>query len=199
VFLRFPGQWQDETWENASLSTKLYYNVYRWYEHGTGRYASSEILGYPSEIGRYAYATSNPVNTLDRLGLLSEPPDNLIPFPGNPNPYPTKPPWQCDDVRPFDPTRVPRRPVFDPQRILTISGRAAGAAALSIVNVKVWTCGISRIYCMTQGSGLTPCECMGSMDPGGKQCSGIPSSPSLRCPPTPKPVEPPSCCQAPSQ
>jgi RHS repeat-associated protein len=84
VFLRFPGQWSDAVWEGATLGVETYYNVHRWYETGTGRYASIDPLhSVPMlqiETPRsqdpelfsplYGYATANPLSYIDPLGLL---------------------------------------------------------------------------------------------------------------------------------
>ncbi len=82
VFLRLPGQWLDEAWEEASLGAEVYYNVHRWYEHGTGRYARVDPLGLdafrrfkfsglsPNRL--FAYADNDPIGRLDPLGLKVE-------------------------------------------------------------------------------------------------------------------------------
>ncbi|MGB6334100.1 MAG: hypothetical protein WBG96_00655 [Thermoanaerobaculia bacterium] len=44
MFLRFPGQWENEVWEGASDGESLYFNVHRWYEHETGRYTRLEPI-----------------------------------------------------------------------------------------------------------------------------------------------------------
>jgi RHS repeat-associated protein len=72
VFLRFPGQWEDRTWEHGELASGLYYNVNRWYEPGTGRYTRPDPLrfreGTAPEHRYYAYTTSNPLFYTDPLG-----------------------------------------------------------------------------------------------------------------------------------
>jgi len=73
IFLRFPGQWQDETWQNASLDSDLYYNVFRWYDDGTGRYNRPDPLGVSASLDLYGYAQQNPMAMTDRLGLLCTP------------------------------------------------------------------------------------------------------------------------------
>jgi RHS repeat-associated protein len=65
VFLRFPGQWLDEAWKDASLGAEIYYNVHRWYEHGVGRYGRVD----PIPPGIYGYAGSDPIGSADALGL----------------------------------------------------------------------------------------------------------------------------------
>jgi RHS repeat-associated protein len=71
IFLRFPGQWDDASWE-SSLASGLYYNLNRWYEPGTGRFSSPDAL--PSASSQYAYGTDNPVTLIDPLGLDSTAP-----------------------------------------------------------------------------------------------------------------------------
>jgi RHS repeat-associated protein len=75
VFLRFPGQWLDEAWKDASLGAEVYYNVHRWYEHGVGRYGRVDPLGLDGgHENVYLYARSSPVEGLDPLGLQLEVP-----------------------------------------------------------------------------------------------------------------------------
>ncbi len=73
VFLRFPGQWVDETWSD---STDLYYNVNRWYDPDTGRYSQADPLGmFPPERATsnlFVYALGNPLSNYDPLGLRSK-------------------------------------------------------------------------------------------------------------------------------
>ncbi|NJL27268.1 MAG: RHS repeat-associated core domain-containing protein, partial [Thermoanaerobaculia bacterium] len=71
VYLRFPGQWEDETWDEASLGAQSYYNVYRWYAPGTGRYWRSDPIGLKAGPHLYAYAQASPLNHLDFLGLVA--------------------------------------------------------------------------------------------------------------------------------
>lgn len=71
VFLRLPGQWIDPIWEPPTLGIELYYNVHRWYETGTGRYASSDPLGISASLNTYAYVDARPISLFDPLGLLS--------------------------------------------------------------------------------------------------------------------------------
>jgi RHS repeat-associated protein len=71
VFLRLPGQWRDPIWENASLGTELLYNVHRWYEPQTGRYASPDPLGVAASLNDYVYVDSRPTYFHDPLGLIA--------------------------------------------------------------------------------------------------------------------------------
>jgi len=71
VFLRFPGQWEDEIWRDASLGVGVYYNGFRWYLWIRGTYARVDPLG-STEDGwtPYGYAAQNPLATFDPDGLL---------------------------------------------------------------------------------------------------------------------------------
>ncbi|MFL6260856.1 MAG: RHS repeat domain-containing protein [Thermoanaerobaculia bacterium] len=82
IFLRLPGQWEDETWENPSLASDLDYNVMRWYASGTGRYSRPDPLGVLRAGGTahlYGYAEASPLVYADPWGLdaLTQNPDNL--------------------------------------------------------------------------------------------------------------------------
>ncbi len=71
VFLRFPGQWVDPSWEDATLGAGLYYNVHRWYEGGTGRYTRPDPLGLGGGWNLFLYAGASPTSYIDPLGLTS--------------------------------------------------------------------------------------------------------------------------------
>ncbi len=73
IFVRFPGQVDDATWTDATLGTKLFYNVHRWYESGTGRYAAPDPMGLDAGLNLYSYAWANPVMWTDPLGLSPSP------------------------------------------------------------------------------------------------------------------------------
>ena len=67
IFLRLPGQSDDATWDTAHLGSGVYYNLNRWYESGTGRYAMPD----PVKLGEpYVYVRGNPLTATDRLGLF---------------------------------------------------------------------------------------------------------------------------------
>jgi len=69
IFLRFPGQWQDQAWENPHLQSGLYYNVHRWYEPAIDRYSTPDPLGVDGEPNAYLYARANPLQLTDAFGL----------------------------------------------------------------------------------------------------------------------------------
>lgn len=68
IRLGLPGQFNDAAWAPV---TTLRYNVHRWYETGTGRYASSDPLGISASLNTYAYVDARPTSLFDPLGLLS--------------------------------------------------------------------------------------------------------------------------------
>ena len=72
VFLRFPGQWDDETWSSATAPAGgLYYNVYRWYGPETGGYTRPDPDFYrdPTLQLIYGYGLNRPTMETDPLGL----------------------------------------------------------------------------------------------------------------------------------
>ena len=83
LFLRLPGQWDDGRWAKAALGADLYYNVHRWYEHGSGRY--SRVDPFPTfaltrmnmdpvratSLLPFTYAISAPTSLVDLLGLCT--------------------------------------------------------------------------------------------------------------------------------
>jgi RHS repeat-associated protein len=69
MFLRFPGQWEDEVWQEAMLGAEGYYNVYRWYTPGTGRYTRLEPVQYLESTTHYLYAFNSPLTLTDPRGL----------------------------------------------------------------------------------------------------------------------------------
>jgi len=86
VFLRLPGQWDDPLWQNPTAGVGIYYNVHRWYEHGTGRYGRSDpahadllvaaiVAATSGQRGSlpavFGYAQQQPTLTTDPLGLAS--------------------------------------------------------------------------------------------------------------------------------
>ncbi len=74
LFLRFPGQWEDESWVESDLGAAVSYNVYRWYQPVAGRYARVDPLHLvfaSSFVGGnlYGYVAASPLNFVDPLGL----------------------------------------------------------------------------------------------------------------------------------
>jgi RHS repeat-associated protein len=62
--LRFPGQRYDQ-------SSGLYYNYFRDYEPGVGRYTQSDPIGLAGGISTYSYVGANPLSGIDVYGLQS--------------------------------------------------------------------------------------------------------------------------------
>jgi RHS repeat-associated protein len=61
---RFPGQYYDS-------ESGLHYNWYRYYDPGTGRYVTADLIGIQEgENHLYWYVKNNPVNYTDLLGLV---------------------------------------------------------------------------------------------------------------------------------
>lgn len=69
VFVRFPGQWEDETWIGASPGSGLHYNLNRWYQPETGRYTRPDPIGLQGALNVYQYALARPINVFDPDGL----------------------------------------------------------------------------------------------------------------------------------
>lgn len=67
IFLRFPGQWVDASWEGGTA-----YNVFRWYEEGTGRYTRPDPIAWNRGFRFYRYAHSAPLRWIDSWGLSEE-------------------------------------------------------------------------------------------------------------------------------
>lgn len=60
--LQFPGHYYDE-------ESGLYYNRNRYYNPKTGRYFSSDPIGFRGGLNLYAYSGGNPLTYFDNLGL----------------------------------------------------------------------------------------------------------------------------------
>ena len=61
--LRFPGQAYDK-------ESGLYYNYHRDYDPQTGRYIQSDPIGLRGGMNTFAYVGSNPLMSVDPLGLM---------------------------------------------------------------------------------------------------------------------------------
>jgi len=62
--LRFPGQYEDG-------ETGLFYNYFRYYDAGIGRYVTSDPIRLSlNEINTYIYSNNNSANYFDNLGLF---------------------------------------------------------------------------------------------------------------------------------
>jgi RHS repeat-associated protein len=71
VFLRFPGQWDDASWSDASAEPG-YYNLFRWYGSQVGSYAREDPVSRSLRKGQlYRYALSNPLRYTDPMGLFT--------------------------------------------------------------------------------------------------------------------------------
>lgn len=68
IFLRFPGQWVDGSWEGGELS----YNLHRWYETGTGRYTGVDPMGLVASPNVFTYVDARPLVLADPTGLQGE-------------------------------------------------------------------------------------------------------------------------------
>ena len=73
IFLRLPGQWDDDTWQQAALGAGVYYNVLRWYQTAIGRYTRPDpgARGSAAFEGSYLYGISRPTRYTDQLGLFA--------------------------------------------------------------------------------------------------------------------------------
>ncbi len=71
MFLRFPGQWDDETWQGSGSGISRHYNLHRWYLCRLGQYSRTdpEFLADPSRQLPYRYAYNRPTGAVDPFGL----------------------------------------------------------------------------------------------------------------------------------
>ena len=61
--VRLPGQYYD-------LETGLHYNFFRTYDPVTGRYLEADPIGQAGGLNPYVYVTADPINSVDRTGLI---------------------------------------------------------------------------------------------------------------------------------
>ena len=66
--LRYPGQWTVPEAEGLGLP-EMYYNLYRWYVPGWGRYSQSDPIGLRGGVNLFGYANGNSLRFVDPLGL----------------------------------------------------------------------------------------------------------------------------------
>jgi RHS repeat-associated protein len=59
---RFPGQYYD-------AESGLHYNWHRYYDPGTGRYMTADLIGLRGGINLYLYSMNNPLVLFDQMGL----------------------------------------------------------------------------------------------------------------------------------
>ncbi len=84
VFLRFPGQWVDSVWGEASFGADVAFNVERWLMPGTGRYNAVDRVD--ASLNEFAYVDARPTFSIDPRGLLALDPDTCGPFGNLPGP-----------------------------------------------------------------------------------------------------------------
>ena len=68
--LRYPGQWTVPEAEGLGLP-EMYYNLYRWYRAGWGRYSQSDPIGLRGGMNLFGYANGNSLRFVDPLGLVA--------------------------------------------------------------------------------------------------------------------------------
>ncbi len=65
--LRLPGQESDDYTAGRSGT---YYNIFRWYRAGWGRYAQADPVGLQAGTNLFTYVHGNPISLRDPLGLF---------------------------------------------------------------------------------------------------------------------------------
>ena len=68
--LGLPGQEAEQFEAGPNGATERFYNIFRWYRYGWGRYTQADPLGLVGGLNPYAYVRGNPVKWDDPLGLF---------------------------------------------------------------------------------------------------------------------------------
>ena len=71
VFLRLPGQWDDDVWQLSAAQNALSENLQRWYQPNVGSYSRPDPLGLRGDPHPYQYGLGNPLSFFDPFGLYS--------------------------------------------------------------------------------------------------------------------------------
>ena len=66
--LRYPGQWTVPEAEGLGLP-EMFYNGFRWYRAGWGRYLEADPIGLRGGVNLFGYANGNSLRFVDPLGL----------------------------------------------------------------------------------------------------------------------------------
>ncbi|MCP3998251.1 MAG: RHS repeat protein, partial [bacterium] len=70
IFLRFPGQWEDSTWENSNSDAGAPYNIFRWYRNNLGSYTRPDPMGLDAGENLYLYTLARPTVLYDTDGRI---------------------------------------------------------------------------------------------------------------------------------
>jgi RHS repeat-associated protein len=68
--LRDPGQWTIPEAEGLGLP-EMYYNLFRWYVPGWGRYGQADPIGLRGGMNLFGYVKGNPLRFVDPFGLAT--------------------------------------------------------------------------------------------------------------------------------
>ena len=89
--LRYPGQYADE-------ESGLFYNYFRSYDPGTGRYPQGDPIGLGGGWNRFGYVGGNPLVATDPKGLQTVYGPRGIPIPVGPSPVPRGDSYDPDGI-----------------------------------------------------------------------------------------------------
>jgi len=89
--LRYPGQYADE-------ESGLFYNYFRSYDPGTGRYPQGDPIGLGGGWNRFGYVGGNPLGATDPKGLQTVYGPRGIPIPVGPSPVPRGDSYDPDGI-----------------------------------------------------------------------------------------------------